>query len=74
MGVKAQIQQDAMNGYGLARPFLLAGAPTSGGSGTYVGVAQIGSLLIDTSGGKLYIATNATTPTSVTWQVAGLQT
>lgn len=48
-------------------PFQLAGAPTSGVSGSFVTLAQVGSLLLDTSAGKLYIATvaNGSTVTSV---------
>jgi hypothetical protein len=62
-----------MEGYGLSHPFLLAGAPTSGASGSFVTRAQVGSLLIDTVNGKLHIATVATGAT-VTWTVVGLQT
>jgi len=59
---------------GLDRPFLSAGAPTNGASGTYVGRAVPGSLLINTTNAKLYMATAATTGTTVTWTVVGTQT
>lgn len=65
---------NVIDGDGLRSPFLNAGAPTSGASGTFVGRAVVGSLLIDTTGGVLYIATSATTGASVTWQVVGAQT
>jgi len=64
---------NVIEGSGLDAPFLNAGAPTSGGSGTYVTKAAVGSLLIDTTNGKLYIATVATGAT-VTWVVVGTQT
>jgi hypothetical protein len=72
MSVKTTLAKQAQDGLGLASPFLLAGAPTSGASGSFVGRAVVGSLLIDTSGGKLYIATVATGST-VTWTVVGMQ-
>jgi hypothetical protein len=53
-------------------PFLNAGAPTSGASGTQFGVAAKGALLIDTTNAKLYINTN--TLASPTWTVVGTQT
>jgi len=55
---------------GLAGPFLNAGAPTSGASGSFVKDAVVGSLLVDTVNGKLHIATVATGAT-VTWVVVG---
>jgi hypothetical protein len=61
-------------GLGLAVPFTLAGAPTNGAAGSFVGRAVVGSLLVDTTTPKLYQATAATTPTSVTWAAVGLQT
>ena len=48
-----------------------AGAPTSGTSGTFVGKAGPGCLLIDTTNKKLYINTN--TKASPTWTVVGSQ-
>jgi hypothetical protein len=74
MGLRQQAEIRGKYGIGLQHPFSLAGAPTSGASGSFVGRAVPGSLLVDTVGGKLYVATNATTSSSVTWQVAGLQT
>jgi hypothetical protein len=58
-------------GNGLSQPFLNAGAPTN--NVTFVGHAVVGSLLIDTNAGKLYIATVATAST-VTWVSVGSQT
>ena len=72
MSAKATLAKQALDGLGLANPFLLAGAPTSGAAGSFVNRAVIGSLLIDTSAGKLYIATVATGST-VTWTVVGSQ-
>jgi hypothetical protein len=72
MGVKASLMAQAADGTGLDRPFLLQGAPVNGASGSFVNKAQLGSLLIDLSGAKLYIATAA--GASVTWTVVGAQT
>lgn len=52
--------------------YLNAGAPTSGGSGTFVNIAPVGALLIDTTNAKLYI--NTGTQASPTWTVVGTQT
>jgi hypothetical protein len=71
MSVRTTLAKQAQDGYGLTQPFLLAGAPTSGASGSFVGRAVVGSLLIDTSAGKLWIATAA--GASVTWTVVGAQ-
>jgi hypothetical protein len=73
MSVKARLAKEAIAGYGLARPLLNAGAPTSGAGGTMASIAQVGSLLIDTTGGKLFICT-AVGGGSVTWTVVGAQT
>ena len=48
-----------------------AGAPTDGTSGTGAGFAGIGSLVSDTTNGKLYI--NTGTKASPTWTVVGGQ-
>lgn len=58
----------------LARPYQNAGAPTSGASGTLIGVAKKGDLLVDTTNGKLYICTVATVDANFAWTVAGTQT
>jgi hypothetical protein len=71
MSVRTTLAKQAQDGYGLTQPFLLAGAPTSGASGSFVGRAVVGSLLIDTSAGKLWIATAA--GASVTRTVVGAQ-
>jgi hypothetical protein len=72
VGLKDRLIQQAVDGTGLDRPFLLNGAPTSGASGSFVSKALPGSLLIDLAGAKLYIATVATGST-VTWTVVGSQ-
>ena len=61
---------------GLDTPFQLAGAPTSGAGGSYAGRATVGSQLVDTTNGKLYIATAAIggASPSVTWVSVGSQT
>lgn len=53
------------------RLFVLAGVPVNGTSGTEAGVAGKGSLVVDSTNGKLYINTN--TKTSPTWTVVGTQ-
>ena len=72
MSVKTRLAKEAQDGYGLARPFLLAGAPVNGASGSFVTRALVGSLLIDTVNGRLFIATVAT-GTTVTWTLVGSQ-
>jgi hypothetical protein len=54
------------------RPYLNAGAPTNGTSGTHAGAAVPGALLSDTTNGKLYVNTN--TQASPTWTLVGSQT
>lgn len=53
------------------RIFVLAGVPVNGTSGTEAGVAGKGSLVVDSTNGKLYINTN--TKASPTWTVVGTQ-
>lgn len=53
-------------------PLVFNGVPTSGTSGTFVGDANKGTLLIDTANGILYI--NTGTSASPTWTKVGLQT
>lgn len=53
------------------RVIVLAGVPVDGTSGTEAGVAGKGSLVIDSTNGKLYINTN--TKASPTWTVVGTQ-
>jgi hypothetical protein len=72
MGLKAIIANEGKQSQGLRVPFQLAGAPTSGASGSYVGRAVVGSQLVDTTNGKLYVATAASS-SSVTWTVVGSQ-
>lgn len=48
-----------------------AGAPTSGGAGTFAGYAGKGQLLVDTTNGVLYI--NTGTLAAPTWTIVGTQ-
>ncbi len=59
-----------IEGSGTGTPLRNAGAPTTT---TYLGVAVVGSQLIDTTNGKAYIAT-AVSGSAVTWAVTGAQT
>ena len=61
-----------MPGAGLDAPVLNAGAPTV--NVTFLGVAVVGSLLIDTTNGKLYICTATNGTTTITWTLVGSQT
>jgi hypothetical protein len=54
------------------RPYLNAGAPTNGTSGTLFGTAAVGALLVNTLTGKLYV--NSGTVASPTWTLVGSQT
>lgn len=73
MGTKQLNSYAAKYSNGLDRPFQLGGAPVNGSGGSYVGRAAVGSQLIDTAAGKLYVATVATSST-VTWTLVGAQT
>lgn len=57
----------------LGAPLLNAGAPTSGAGGTGLGIAKVGSRLLDTTNGKFYIATATDFTTTITWTVIGAQ-
>jgi hypothetical protein len=72
MGTKLQAQYAAKYSNGQMVPFQLAGTPVNGASGSFVNRATVGSQLIDTVTGKLYIAT-AATGSSVTWTLVGAQ-
>ena len=63
-----------VEGSGTGSPLTFAGAPTSGAGGTYSGVAVVGSQLIDTTNGKLYICTVATPGATFAWVSVGGQT
>ncbi|MFI7678559.1 hypothetical protein [Actinophytocola sp. NPDC049390] len=58
-------------GAGLDAPLRNAGAPTV--NVTFLGVAVVGSLLIDTTNGKLYICTATNGTSTITWTVVGTQ-
>lgn len=62
-----------IEGSGTGTPLRNVGAPVGGASGTYSGTAVVGSLLIDTTNGKLYICTNATVGATFAWTVVGAQ-
>ncbi len=72
MGLKQISHQQGKVFAGLSEPFLNAGAPTN--NVTQVKRATVGSLLIDTTNGKLYIATAADGVSTVTWVSVGSQT
>jgi hypothetical protein len=75
MGLRQIAQQKAKTSFGLEVPWQFAGTPTSGVGGTYAGKVALGSLLQDTTTGKLYSVTAATggaTP-SVTYTLIGAQ-
>ena len=61
-----------IEGAGLGAPLRNAGAPTN--NVTFLGKAVVGSLLIDTNNGKLYVCTATNGTTTVTWTVVGTQT
>jgi len=56
---------ESPNAIGLRRSFRKSGAPVDGTSGTLVGVAEPGDILIDYTNTKLYV--NANTKASPTW-------
>lgn len=58
-------------GLGLGSPFRNAGAPTA--NVTLLGIAVVGSQLIDTTNGKAYICTATNTTSTITWTVTGAQ-
>lgn len=58
-------------GTGLGAPLRNAGAPVA--NTTYLGVAQVGSQLIDTTNGKAYICTATNGTSTITWTVVGAQ-
>jgi hypothetical protein len=58
-------------GNGLNEPYQNAGAPVA--NVTQLGNAVVGSLLIDTTNGKLYICTATNGTSTVTWTVVGTQ-
>lgn len=58
-------------GSGLDAPLLHGAAPTD--DETFLGTAGVGSLLIDTANGKLYICTATNGTSTITWTVVGSQ-
>jgi hypothetical protein len=64
-----------IEGSGLGHPLLFAGVPVSGVGGTYAGIAQVGSQLIDTVNGEHYMCTAYVAGTNtITWQLTAVQT
>jgi len=61
-----------IEGSGLRSPLTNAGAPVA--NVTYLGVAVVGSLLLDTTNGKLYICTATNGTSTISWTVVGAQT
>jgi hypothetical protein len=61
-----------IEGSGLATPLRNAGAPVV--NVTYLGIAVVGSKLIDTTNGKAYICTATNGSSTITWTVVGAQT
>lgn len=59
-------------GLGLGVPFRNAGAPVA--NTTLLGIAVVGSRLIDTTNGKDYICTATNGTSTITWTVVGAQT
>ena len=57
---------------GVVHPIQNAGAPTVNVTG--LGVAVIGSQLVDTTTGKLYSCTATNGTSTITWTVVGTQT
>lgn len=60
-----------IEGSGLDAPLRSAGAPTV--DVTYLGVAVVGSNLIDTTNGKQYICTATNGTSTIAWTVVGAQ-
>ena len=61
-----------IEGSGLNAPLRNAGAPTV--NVTFLGIAVVGSKLIDTTNGKDYICTATNGTSTITWTVVGAQT
>lgn len=61
-----------IEGSGHGTPLRNAGAPTV--NVTYLGTAVVGSTLVDTTNGKLYICTATDGTSTITWTVVGAQT
>lgn len=62
---------NVIEGSGLGSPLLNAGAPTV--NVTHLSTAVVGSLLIDTTNGKLYICTATNGTSTITWTLVGAQ-
>ena len=61
-----------IEGSGTATPLRNAGAPTA--NVTYLGIAVVGSQLVDVTNGKEYICTATNGTSTVTWVSVGSQT
>ncbi|MFF5988144.1 hypothetical protein [Prauserella flavalba] len=60
-----------IEGSGLDAPLLTEATPVA--DTTYLGTAVVGSLLIDTANGVLYICTATNGTSTVTWTAVGAQ-
>lgn len=60
-----------MNASGSLGPYANDGAPVT--DDTLVGTAEVGTLLIDTTNGVLYICTATNGTSTITWTVVGTQ-
>lgn len=60
-----------ITGNGTGTPLKNAGAPTA--NVTFLGVAVVGSKLIDTTNGKDYICTATDGTSTITWTLVGAQ-
>lgn len=60
-----------IEGAGLGAPLRNSGAPTA--NVTYLGTAVVGSQLIDTTNGKMYVCTATNNTSTIAWTVVGTQ-
>ncbi len=72
MGLKQLAQYRAKYSLGQEVPFQNAGAPTN--NVTQLGRAMVGSTLVDTTNGKLYVCTATNGTSTITWVSVGSQT
>lgn len=61
-----------IEGSQIASAYQNAGAPTV--NVTMLGIASVGTLLVDTTNGKLYICTATNGTSTIVWTVVGAQT
>jgi hypothetical protein len=73
MSLKSTLSKTNRANRGLVGPLLPTADPTSGAGGTFAADAVVGSLLVNTTAGRLFICT-AAGGGSVTWTLVGSQT